>query len=101
MRDEPQRRHGLPSLAGHAGLSPSRFLHLFKAETGVPLRRYRIWNRMGAAIRATGQGLSLAEAPHAAGFAGSAHFSAAFRDMFGLMPSALLKILEQVDHGAG
>jgi AraC-like DNA-binding protein len=30
------------------------------------------------------------------GFASSAHFSAAFREMFGMMPSELLKTLEPV-----
>jgi AraC-like DNA-binding protein len=93
MRDEPQRAHRLTTLAARAGLSPSRFLHLFKAETGVPLRRYRIWNRMGAAVRASGEGASLTEAAHAAGFASSAHFSSAFRDMFGMMPSDLARAL--------
>jgi AraC-like DNA-binding protein len=97
MRDEPHRAHLLTDLAGRAGLSPSRFLHLFKAETGVPLRRYRIWNRMGAAVRACSEGASLTEAAHAAGFASSAHFSTAFRDMFGMMPSDLLKTLQRVD----
>ena len=82
MRDEPHGAHPLTDLAHRAGLSSSRFLHLFKAETGVPLRRYRIWNRMGAAVRARGEGASLTEAAHAAGFASSAHFSSAFRDMF-------------------
>lgn len=96
MRDEPHKAHRLTELAAHAGLSASRFLHLFKAETGVPLRRYRIWNRMGAAVRACGEGSSLTEAAHAAGFASSAHFSSAFRDMFGMMPSDLLKALRQV-----
>ena len=90
MRDEPQQAHRLTTLAARAGLSPSRFLHLFKIETGVPLRRYRIWNRMGAAIRAA----SLTEAAHAAGFASSAHFSSAFRDMFGMMPSDLARALK-------
>jgi AraC-like DNA-binding protein len=93
MRDEPQRAHRLTSLAARAGLSPSRFLHLFKAETGVPLRRYRIWNRMGAGVRASAEGASLTEAAHAAGFASSAHFSSAFRDMFGMMPSDLTRAL--------
>ena len=95
MRDEPARAHRLTALAARAGLSPSRFLHLFKAETGVPLRRYRLWNRMGAAIRASGEGASLTEAAHAAGFASSAHFSSAFRDMFGMMPSDLARALRQ------
>ena len=90
MRDEPQRAHRLKTLAVRAGLSPSRFLHLFKADTGVPLRRYRIWNRIGAAVRASGEGASLTAAAHAAGFASSAHFSCAFRDMFGMMPSDLI-----------
>jgi len=93
MRDEPHRGHPLTDLADRAGLSPSRFLHLFKAETGVPLRRYRIWNRMGAAVRASGEGASLTEAAHAAGFASSSHFSSAFRDMFGMMPSDLARAL--------
>lgn len=97
MRDEPHGAHPLAELAERAGLSTSRFLHLFKAETGVPLRRYRIWNRMGAAVRACSEGASLTEAAHAAGFASSAHFSSAFRDMFGMMPSDLLKTLHRVD----
>ena len=97
MRNEPHGAHPLTDLADRAGLSSSRFLHLFKAETGVPLRRYRIWNRMGAAVRACGEGASLTGSAHAAGFASSAHFSSAFRDMFGMMPSDLLKTLRQVD----
>lgn len=89
MRDEPCEAHTLAELCKRAGLSSSRFLHLFKEVTGVPLRRYRIWNRIGAAARAVAQGQSLTEAAHAAGFASSAHFSSAFRDMFGMTPSDL------------
>ena len=94
MRDEPHRSHSMAELGECAGLSASRFLHLFKAETGVPLRRYRLWNRMGAAVAAVREGMSLTDAAYAAGFASSAHFSTAFRDMFGMMPSELLKSLE-------
>jgi AraC-like DNA-binding protein len=89
MRDGPDRPHRLSELGRRAGLSPSRFLHLFKAETGVPLRRYRIWNRIGVASRMIAEGQSLTAAAHGAGFASSAHFSTAFRDMFGMMPSEL------------
>jgi AraC-like DNA-binding protein len=96
IRVAPDQPHQLSELEDRAGLSPSRFQHLFKAETGVPLRRYRIWNRMGAAVRACSEGASLTEAAHAAGFASSAHFSSAFRDMFGMMPKDLLKTLRQV-----
>jgi AraC-like DNA-binding protein/quercetin dioxygenase-like cupin family protein len=96
MRDEPQKSHSLSELGKSAGVSASRFLHLFKAETGVPLRRYRLWNRMAAAVAACRDGASLTDAAHAAGFASSAHFSTAFRDMFGMMPSTLVKSLEPV-----
>jgi transcriptional regulator GlxA family with amidase domain len=93
MRDAPGRAHRLTELGKRAGLSPSRFLHLFKAETGVPLR-YRLWSRIGAAVGSIRRGMSLTDAAHAAGFASSAHFSSTFRDMFGMMPSEFLKRLE-------
>ena len=89
MHEEPGGSHTLAELGRKAGLSSSRFLHLFKDVTGVPLRRYRIWSRIGAAARAVAQGQSLTEAAHGAGFSSSAHFSTAFRDMFGMMPSEL------------
>ena len=89
LRAEPSAPLGLNALANDAGLSPSRFQHLFKAATGVPLRRYRTWCRMGAAIQHVSEGSSLTEAAHSAGFASSAHFSASFRGMFGLTPSDL------------
>ncbi len=73
--------------AAAAGLSPSRFQHLFTQEVGVPFRRYRGWHRLRAAIREAAQGASLTAAAHAAGFADQAHFSRAFRAAFGAPPS--------------
>jgi AraC-like DNA-binding protein len=95
MRDDPGGPHALASLGRRAGLSSSRFLHLFKEVTGVPLRRYRIWNRIGAAARMVARGESLTDAAHGAGFSSSAHFSSAFRDMFGMMPSELFARLRK------
>ena len=89
LREHPGKPHALDQVARKANLSPSRFLHLFKAATGVPFRRYRMWMRMGAAVRSMTAGRSLTEAALAAGFASSSHFSAAFREMFGLSPSQL------------
>ena len=91
LREHPDRPHGLDQVARRASLSPSRFLHLFKAATGVPFRRYKLWVRMGAAVRDMTAGRSLTEAALAAGFASSSHFSAAFREMFGLSPSQLTR----------
>jgi AraC-like DNA-binding protein len=99
LNAEPSAPLGLTTLATDARLSPSRFQHLFKDATGVPLRRYRTWCRMGAALRHASEGASLTEAAHSAGFASSAHFSAAFRDMFGLAPSDLrLRTIELTEH---
>jgi AraC-like DNA-binding protein len=77
----------MDDIATAAGLSTSRFQHLFTAEVGVPFRRYRGWQRLRNAIRCAAAGASLTEAAHAAGFADQAHFSRAFRAAFGAPPS--------------
>ncbi|MGU3537233.1 helix-turn-helix transcriptional regulator [Methylobacterium sp. A54F] len=71
------------SLAARAGLSASRFQHLFTAEVGVPFRRYRAWLRMRAAIGEIVGGANFTQAAHAAGFADQAHFAHDFRRTFG------------------
>ncbi len=79
--------------AGHAhvaGLSSSRFQHLFKEQTGLSFRRYRLWARLQATMSYVKEGKSLTQAAHDAGFASSAHLSAAFKAMFGLPLSTLL-----------
>lgn len=86
---EPTGAHSLADLAAEANLSTSRYLHLFKKTTGVPLRRYRLWIRVGAAVRAIARGKNLTEAALDGGFSSSAHFSFVFREMFGMAPSTL------------
>ncbi len=88
-------RPDIERLARIANLSASRFRRAFKEATGVPLRRYRIWAAMGTAMRMA-QSHSLTEAALAAGFSSSAHFSVAFRDMFGMEPSRLVRGLRDV-----
>jgi AraC-like DNA-binding protein len=77
----------IASIASSAGLSASRFQHLFSEQVGVPFRRYRVWQRLRSAIRIAAAGALLTEAAHAAGFADQAHFSRAFRATFGAPPS--------------
>ncbi len=84
-------------LAGAARLSTSRFNHLFRAETGVSFRRYRLWTRLRGAVRSAATTRTLTDAALDGGFADSAHFSRVFRDMFGLTPSAVLKDLRHLD----
>jgi AraC-like DNA-binding protein len=77
-------------LARSAGLSASRFQHLFTQEVGVPFRRYRAWQRMRAAIREIIKGSSFTRAAHAAGFSDQAHFAHDFRRTFGAPASRSL-----------
>jgi len=70
-------------VAAAAGLSASRFQHLFTQEVGVPFRRFRGWCRMRAAIREILTGSNFTQAAHAAGYADQAHFARHFRQTFG------------------
>lgn len=74
-------------IASLVELSPSRLRHLFQTQVGVSLKRYRVWQRLMAALRASAMGVSLTEAAHTAGFADSAHLSRVYRATFGLKPS--------------
>jgi len=68
-------------------LSETRLRHLFTQQVGSSMQRYRAWCRLVLAGRHAQAGASLTHAAHAAGFADQAHFSRAFRQMFGLPPS--------------
>ncbi len=80
---QPDDLMPLAELAASAGLSASRFQHLFTHEVGVPFRRYRAWHRMRAALREIVSGSNFTRAAHAAGFFDQAHFAHDFRRTFG------------------
>jgi len=75
------------TLAQRAHLSPSRFAHLFKQQTGLPVRNYLLWRRLLLALKCIEGGHSFTTAAHEAGFADSAHLSRSFRRVFGAMPT--------------
>src|SRR5262249_53543173 len=81
-------------LARRAGLSTSRFLHLFKAQTSTSLRRYPLWARMLRVGAALAEGRDLTTAAMDAGFATPSHFSSTFHAMFGLTPTRLAGLVE-------
>lgn len=78
-------------LASSVELSSHRFMHLFKEQMGLPVRRYILWLRANRAVRLLKEGLSLTDAAHAAGFADSAHMSRTFKEMVGIHPSFFFK----------
>lgn len=80
------------ALATQAGLSTSRFLHLFRQHTGTSLRRHRSWLRMISAARRVRDGADLTTAAMDAGFASPSHFSTSFHAMFGVPAKHLLGV---------
>lgn len=84
-----ERSVTLAEVAAAVHLSPSRFRHLFVAETGVAFRAYVLWLRLQAALELALAGASWTEAAHRANFADSAHLTRTFKRMFGVVPASL------------
>ena len=90
IREDPATTVPSSELAAEAGLSESRFLHLFRDELGTSLRRYRIWVRLVHAGTAIAAGANMTEAAMKSGFASPSHLSDRFKTTFGLSASRLL-----------
>lgn len=94
-------------LADTQGLSLSRFLHLFKAETGVCLRKYRAWRRARSLLYHVRSPSTLTDIALETGYPDSTHFSHSIRRIYGLPPreivngSRRLGIRVQVSGGGG
>ncbi|MFL6837863.1 MAG: helix-turn-helix domain-containing protein [Bradyrhizobium sp.] len=77
------------SCAAEAGLSPSRFLHLFKEETGISFRSFRAWKRARHLLHFANQDINLAHLAQDIGYPDSTHFSHSIRKFYGLKPRAI------------
>jgi AraC-like DNA-binding protein len=75
--------------AAHAGLSCSRFLHLFKDETGIAFRAFRAWKRARHMLHYVNEDLNLAHLAQEIGYPDSTHFSHSIRRFYGLKPRAI------------
>jgi AraC-like DNA-binding protein len=91
IREDPAATVSSRELAAEAGLSESRFLHLFRDELGTSLRRYRLWIRLLHAGTAISAGHNLTTAAIEAGFASPSHLADRFRATFGLSATQLLR----------
>lgn len=76
-------------LAAGIGLSSSRFLHLFKEETGVSFRNYRTWRRARGFLPHANRTGSLTDVALSLGYPDSSHFSHSIRKTFGLKPRSI------------
>ena len=77
------------SCATEASLSASRFLHLFKQETGIPFRSFRAWKRARHLLHFANQDRNLAHLAQDIGYPDSTHFSHSIRRFYGLKPRAI------------
>ncbi len=91
MLDTIRRRIDTPlaELSHMVALSPSRARRLFRTQVGMPIRSYRLWARLRAAVEQLAVSRSVTEAAHAAGFSDSAHLSRTFRRTLGVSPGPL------------
>lgn len=83
---QPCELHDAQTSASHAGLSFSRFLHLFADELGVSFRRYRAWKRARNILPYVTQVRSLTDIALEMGYPDSSHFSHSIRNVYGLKP---------------
>ncbi|MCP3942450.1 MAG: helix-turn-helix transcriptional regulator [Desulfobacteraceae bacterium] len=86
-----EKKISLMDISNFICLSESRLTHLFKAQTGIPIRRYLLWLRLMEAICLIFNKASFTRAAHETGFADSAHLSRTFKQMFGMAPNKILK----------
>jgi AraC-like DNA-binding protein len=86
-----RQRFPLEQLAEVAGLSPSRFMHLFTESVGVPVRPYILWLRLQQACGELMNGASVTQAAHRSGFSDTAHLIRTVRRMMGTTPGELVR----------
>lgn len=89
IRQSFQENLPVAALAEMTELSVPRLVQLFKLQTGVPIRRFRLWHRMYESVISIGRGENFTEAALNAGFSDLPHYSNYFCSMWGLPPSRL------------
>ena len=87
---DPGRRWTLEALAGLACLSPGHLAHVFRDEVGESVYGYVLRCRLASTLDAVlDAGADLSAIALQSGFASHSHFTARWRQFFGLTPSAL------------
>ena len=84
-------------LARQVNLSVPHLVKIFKAQTGVPIRRYRLWHRLFVASVCMAKTGNLTSAALNAGFSDASHFLHTFQDVLGMKASLLLNQPNKID----
>lgn len=83
--------HQVSQLAVKMSLSKSRLSHLFKEQTGVPLKSYLLLHQIFTAYHKIFDGLSITQAAMESGFDSPAHLSATSKKLTGMPASKINK----------
>lgn len=89
LHADPQRRWSLSEIAQVIDASPVHLTQTFSKAEGMPLYRYQTQLRLAAALHALPDADDLAALALDLGFSSHSQFTAAFKRMYGLPPSAL------------
>ena len=89
IKADPHGQASASDCAAQAHLSVSRFLHLFKAETGSAFRSFRAWQRARSLLYHVTQSGSLTGIALDAGYPDATHFSHSIRQVYGLTPRSI------------
>ncbi len=81
----------LDVLAGAVRLSKSHLARLFRNQVGLPPHAYSVRLRIAKACRLLADGVPIAEAAQAAGFADQSHLTRHFKGRLGLTPGAYVR----------
>jgi len=85
---DPGRRWTLAEIAAEVGGSPVYLTQVFQAVEGVPLYRYQMRLRLARALDLLADAEDLTALGLDLGFSSHSHFTAAFRETYGVAPSA-------------
>lgn len=83
--------HSIKYLADNVFLSSSRLSHLFKEQTGIPLKSYILLHQMERAFDELFAGKNITKASMIAGFDSPSHFASTVKKMMGMPVSLSLK----------
>ena len=86
IRQDPAAPITAMECAAQAGLSFSRFLHLFKQQTDTSFRNLRAWKRARSLLLHVTRDANLVNVALETGYPDSTHFSHTIRQVYGLRP---------------
>jgi AraC-like DNA-binding protein len=90
IKNDPSAQAAAEDCAAQARLSFSRFLHLFKEETGASFRSLRTWKRARSLLHHVNRDSSLVYLALDIGYPDSTHFSHSIRQLYGLKPKDIV-----------